>query len=57
MSDGSFSLSSKSAALKSASTNITNLLSIIGIDDFFGLERDLYGNSRPMTKNIDIGAQ
>jgi len=56
MSDGSFSLTGKSAALKSASTNVTNLLSIIGIEDFFNLERDINGNSRPTTKS-DIGAQ
>jgi len=57
MSDGSFSLSQKSAALNSASTNYTNFLSIIGLEDFFNLEGDINGNSRPTTKNIDIGAQ
>ena len=57
MSDGSFSLSEKSAAINSASINIPVLLSIIGIDNFFNLERDINGNSRPTTQNMDIGAQ
>ena len=57
MSDGSFSLSEKSAAINSASINIPVLLSIIGIDNYFNLERDINGNSRPTTKNMDIGAQ
>ena len=57
ISDGSFSLSEKSAAINSVSTNIPVPLSIIGIDDFFNLERDINRNSRPTSKNWDIGAQ
>jgi hypothetical protein len=54
--DGFLSLTSKSPAINTASKNIPSLLSIVGIDDYFGLEEDINRTKRPMT-NADIGSE
>jgi hypothetical protein len=54
--DGFLSISEKSPAVNSASKNIPTLLTIVGIDDYLGIEEDINRTKRPSSA-ADIGSE
>jgi hypothetical protein len=57
--DGYLSLTEKSPAIDSATKNIPTLLTIVGIDNYIGIEEDINKTKRPINanNNADIGSE